>query len=170
MNRIRVLGLVSLIVGILVWGAGRIATRPPVAYPLAWMSGEQILPVSLPRIRIGATSIPEDPGERSAWLSSHSVDWNEREPDLPWRIYVLASRFHAAVLYASDAEIDRLTDGSLGLERLPAGEWLEARIEPAALANDRDGDGDPLDAGEVTSESDGVSVFIIRTASPSTSG
>ena len=135
------------------WQAARTRPLRPVPISVAWTGGEQAFPIAAPSWE-NSVALPADLAARRQALERHSARWPGVAGDA-----------------AGKCE---------GFIRTSATTWvrrgLEPRLlpDPAALAaghgtlryaakdflNDRDGDGDALDAGELTRSGPGAEVEV----------
>lgn len=145
-----------LFLGTLVLVAGQALRVPPVQPPpfvRAWRVGEQLLPVAVPAGKAPIkTLLARSPLER---LRERAVEWNPGpgQPGLPCEIFLHISRHHWARLAVSRGRLAEL----FGSEP-PAtlGGPVTASVSAHDLFEDRDGDGDPLDPGDLRLATSGV--------------
>jgi hypothetical protein len=145
-----------LFLGTLVLVAGqafRVPTLQPPPFVRAWRAGEQVLPVAVPAGEAPvATALARSPLER---LRERAVEWNPgpRQPGLPCEIFLHISRHHWARLGVSRGRLAEL----LGAEPSAATRGpVTVGVFPRDLLEDRDGDGDPLDPGDLRPTASGV--------------
>jgi hypothetical protein len=141
----RMAALFVLAIALLAWQAPR---TPPTSLPpsvTVTVEGEQLFPLAVPDEALPA--LPADAADRRAFLTAHAVTWDlGQQPSLgdagagACRLFLRVSAQHWAV-----RTLDRST-----LLRLAGTATSGAfRLEPADFLDDDDGDGDPLDAGEL---------------------
>ena len=145
-----------LFLGALVLVAGqalRIPPLQPLPFVRAWRAGEQVLPVAVPPGEAPvATDLARSPLER---LRERAVEWNPgpRQPGLPCEIVLRISRHLWARLAVRRERLAEL----LGTEPPAAtGRPVIVSVSARDLFEDRDGDGDPLDPGDLRPTASGV--------------
>jgi hypothetical protein len=145
-----------LFLGTLVLVAGqalRIPPLQPLPFVRAWQTGEQVLPVAVPPGEAPVTAVlARSPLER---LRERAVEWSPgpRQPGLPCEIFLHISRHHWARLAVRRERLAEL----LGAEPPAAGgRPAIAGVSARDLLEDRDGDGDPLDPGDLRPAAVGV--------------
>jgi hypothetical protein len=145
-----------LFFGALALVAGQAIRIPPLQPPpfhVAWRTGTQILPLAVPPGEAPITALR--PASHLELLRDRAVEWSPSGASggLPCEIFVRVSRHHWARIGASRPRLAKL----LG-EELPAAFTGPAvvHITPGDLLEDRDGDGDPLDAGELRATGPGA--------------
>jgi hypothetical protein len=145
----RMAALFLLALGLIVWQALRTKPVLPPAFEFATKTGEQISPLAVPSWR-EAPALPGDLSARLAFLQDHAIDWpgvvHARLREAECRVFVRISAQHWAVRPASPALLQRW----LGSREEVAVPWRLSHLAAAAFLDDDDGDGDPLDAGELT--------------------
>lgn len=133
--------LFLLAVVLLAWQAPR--TRPllPPSYVSIPKSGEQVFPIAVPNWE--APEIPAAPGERRAFLEKQAVLWPGNLPATGCDLFVRVSLHHWA---RRPVDLARL-----GLEDGRSFRWASRDF-----LDDDDGDGDPLDVGELRAAGPGA--------------
>jgi hypothetical protein len=147
-----------LFLGALVLTAGQALRIPPIQ-PLpfvhAWRAGEQVLPVAVPA---GDAPVPVILARSSVErLRERSIEWNLSPPQagLPCEIFLHISRHHWARLAVSRERLAEL----LGAEPpSDTGRSVILGVSSRDLFEDCDGDGDPLDPGDLRPLPAGVEV------------
>jgi len=136
--------LFGLVLLAIAWQASRLRPLLPPPFTSVLKPGEQIFPIAVPPG--SAPELPEELAARRAALKEQSVEWRPGQPaaaecDLFLRIS-LQHWAHLAVSRARAAELGA-----------PAARPRSRRtlccLTPGDLLDDRDGDGDPLDPGEL---------------------
>jgi hypothetical protein len=141
-------GVVLMLIG---WQATRLRPLLPPPFTSVLAPGEQVFPVAVPPG--GAPALPEEPPARRALLAERSVAWGAApSPAAECDLFVRISRHHWAHLPLSRARAREL--GAPDPGGRPA--RTLCCIAPGDLFNDRDGDGDPLDPGELATAAAGV--------------
>ncbi|HYO16555.1 MAG TPA: hypothetical protein VE685_25435 [Thermoanaerobaculia bacterium] len=130
--------LFLLAVVLLAWQAPRTRPLQPPSYVSIPKSGEQVFPIAVPNWE--APEIPAAPGERRAFLEEQAVLWPGNLPSTGCDLFVRVSLHHWA---RRPVDLARLE-----LNPEPAG-WTALRWAGKDFLDDDDGDGDPLDAGEL---------------------
>jgi hypothetical protein len=142
----RMAALFLLALALIGWQGGRAKPLHPVPLSVAWTGGEQVFPISAPLWTDAAP--PAELPARYAFLQKHSVPW-------------------PGVAAAG---------GCAGFIRTSASTWVRRGLDPERLAipaglpalryaatdflDDDDGDGDTLDAGELTRSGPGAEVEV----------
>lgn len=133
--------LFLLAVALLAWQAPRTRPLQPPSYVSIPQRGEQVFPVAVPNWQ--APEIPAEPQDRFAFLDERAVLWPGLASAAGCELFVRISLHHWA---------RRPVDpGRLGLDAGQSFRWTG----PDFLDDD-DGDGDPLDAGELLSTGPGA--------------
>jgi hypothetical protein len=133
-RRMAVLFLLAL--GLITWQALRTEPVLHPAYEFATEAGEQLAPMAVPSWR-PAPVLPTEISKRLAYLQDHSVSWPgaEETPEPECRLFLRLSAHHWATRPAPPND---------------AGQpWRLLHLPAQAFVDDDDGDGDPLDAGEL---------------------
>jgi hypothetical protein len=156
----RVVAALALLVCAASWGRARSRPRAEPTYALAWRAGSQLAPLAVPT---GAPEplLPEGP-ERETFLDARSVLWRSPGPSRPFALYIAVSGQHWARLYLTRAELRALLDPQLALPALEPGDWHALEYDVDDFLDDHDGDGDPLDAGELHAAGAGLPVLLHR--------
>ena len=145
------LGTLVLVTG----QALRVPPLQPLPFVRAWRPGEQVLPVAVPAGEAPiAADLARSPLER---LRERAVEWNPglRQPTLPCEVFLRISRHHWARLAVSHGRLAEL----LGAEPPDTTDQpVIASVSARDLFEDRDGDGDPLDPGDLRATASGVEV------------
>lgn len=126
--------LFLLAVALLAWQAPRTRPLQPPSYVSIPKSGEQVFPIGVPNWE--APEIPADPEDRFAFLDQHAVRWPGLVPAAGCDLFVRVSLHHWARRPVDPA-------------RLGPGTGRSFRWRGQDFLDDDDGDGDPLDAGEL---------------------
>lgn len=126
--------------------------QPP--YESALKRGEWLLPVAVPSWS-PPPALPEDPRERLGFLEKRALSWPVEEKDSDCKVFARFSSQHWSVRSASPARVRSW------LERPEtAGSPLRLRFPVQAFLDDDNGDGDPLDAGELRQAGPGAEVEV----------
>lgn len=151
--------LFALALALIVWQALRTkpALQPP--FEIATEVGERLAPVAVPSWR-SPIALPVAPAERLALLTDRAVDWPaETAPEAPQqgrcRLFVRISSQHWALRAASREQLRAWVQGDL-----PGGPWWQLHLPAVSFADDDDGDGDLLDAGELAVAGPGAEVEV----------
>ena len=149
-----------VLLGLLTWGAVRSRPRQHIRHGRPWEPGHQVLPPAVPP---GAPvlAIPEGP-ERAYWLNARSVIWKERGLDRPFALYLRSSRRHWVRLYLRREELERILDEPSVAASLLPGEWRRLGYRVDDFLDDNDGDGHPMDRGELSSSPRELQVVLLR--------
>lgn len=155
--------LFALALALVLWQALRIPPLQPLSFERAWKSGEQILPVAVPP---GEEPIKSPlPQAHLAHLRSRAVEWSlaaSRNP-LNCEVFFRISRHHWARLQVRRARLAELLAAGPDAPLAPPG---LLHISPRDLLEDRDGDGDLLDPGELHQAGDGVEAELFCSGEP----
>lgn len=148
----RMAALFLLAIGLLAWQAPR--TRPLIApsYENVTERSEQIYPVAVPNW--DPPEIPAEPAARRAFLERHAVLWPGAVSEATCDLYVRVSLHHWTRRPVAPARLATLRgDGGGGpsVLRWPGPDFLD----------DDDGDGDPLDAGELRATGPGSEAEVL---------
>jgi hypothetical protein len=152
----RMAALFLLALGLIV--SQTLHTKPtlPPSYEIATKAGEQVSPLAVPSWR-DTPILAGDLAARLAFLQEHAVDWpgvvHASIRDAECQVFVRISAQHWAVRPAYAALLQRRLEPK-GREE----PWRILHLSAAAFLDDKDGDGDPLDAGELTSVGPGAEV------------
>jgi hypothetical protein len=157
-RRMAVLFLLAL--ALIVWQALR--TEPAAAPPFEWVTkaGERISPMAVPPWK-PAVELPREAGMRLAVLEERSVAWPGSAGSLSadgCGVSVRISSQHWARRAATPSRVARWLASSGGRE--------PTFLSAADFLDDDDGDGDPLDDGELRSAGPGAEVEIACGATP----
>jgi hypothetical protein len=141
--------LFLLALALMGWQAWRLEPVLLPPFEVATKPGERILPVAVPSWK-AAPELPATPRERLAWLRQRSVAWPGAPAPLAGvpgdcQLFVRASAQHWVARPASPAQLAFWRGG----QPAPLAPWQAGAFSAAAFLDDDDGDGDPLDAGEL---------------------
>jgi ABC-type nitrate/sulfonate/bicarbonate transport system permease component len=140
----RMAALLVLALALIAWQAARTRPLVPPSYVSVLEPGEQVFPVSVPNWQ--APEIPADRQARFAFLADRSVLWPggaSAAAAAGCDLFVRVSLHHWA---------RRAVDPALlGAQPSTALRWTESDF-----LDDDDGDGDPLDAGELRAAGPGA--------------
>ncbi|HEX6904140.1 MAG TPA: hypothetical protein VF789_30800 [Thermoanaerobaculia bacterium] len=148
----RMAALFLLAVGLLAWQAPR--TRPLVApaYETVARRDVQVYPVAVPNW--DPPEVPAAPAARREFLERRSVPWPGASPEAPCDLYVRVSLHHWTRRPVEPARLALLRrDGGDGSTAL--------RWTGPDFLDDDDGDGDPLDAGELRAGGPGAEAEVL---------
>jgi len=138
----RMAALFVLALALIVWQATRTRPLVPPSYVSVLELGEQVFPISVPNWP--APEIPADPRARFAFLADHSVLWpGGAGAAAGCDLFVRVSLHHWARRAVDPALLGASPSATL---RWTEGDFLD----------DDDGDGDPLDAGELRAAGPGA--------------
>lgn len=139
--------LFLLALGLIAWQALRTQRVLHPAYEIATKAGEQIAPMAVPSWRPPPV-LPEEVPARRAYLKDHSVTWpgTEETPASECRLFLRLSAHHWA---ERPAPPDNAVQP-----------WRRLHLTSQAFLDDDDGDGDPLDAGELRESGPGAQAEI----------
>jgi hypothetical protein len=142
------------------WQALRLRPVLPPAYELVTKRGEQLTPFAVASWRAPA-ELPTEPVARQAALAGRSVLWpgSAPNPSADCHLFLRASALHWVQRPASHADVTHWRGGA------PV-EPGHLGLTPADFADDDDGDGDPLDAGELRAASAHAEVEVFCRATP----
>ncbi len=140
--------LFVLAIGLIVWRASRVEPLSWPAYQQATRTGEQLFPIAVPADAARQTLHP--PASRADLLRQISV----ARADDPAAACDLYARFSFSHWRRWPMSLAALAE--LGIPALSPGESARARITATDLVDDDDGDGRPLDAGEIHAAPEGV--------------
>lgn len=147
--------LFLLALGLIAWQALRTEPVLHPAYEIATKAGEQIAPMAVPSWR-PAPDLPTETSERLTYLKDHSVAWPGAPHPLspspggregegegmglrgPCQLFLRLSAHHWATRPAPP-----------DLAQSATRPWRLLHLPAQAFLDDDDGDGDPLDAGEL---------------------
>jgi len=143
--------LFLLALALIVWQALR--TKPVLqpAFEIATKAGERLAPVAVPSWR--APLDPPRSPERLAFLASRSLIWPNVEAAPDCKVFARFSSLHWVQRSASYTQVQSWS----GLEPGPAQRFY---FPAASFLDDDDGDGDPLDSGELRDAGPGAEVEI----------
>lgn len=130
--------LFLLALALIAWQAVRTKPLEPDALAFSWTGGEQVFPITAP-LWAEPAALPAAPTERHEALRERSVPWPGRWP-------AVAGACEIFIRTSSAAWVRRGVDPAL----LPADRGA-LRYAANDFLDDEDGDGDALDAGELTS-------------------
>jgi hypothetical protein len=152
--------LFLLALALMVWQALR--TKPVLQpdFEIAAKGGEQLAPVAVPSWR-PPLAPPRELPERLAFLSRRAVPWPAAAPlgELAdCKVFARISSRHWALRPASLSQVERWL-GRPG-DAAAAAPWRRLYLPVESFLNDRDGDGDPLDAGELRQAPPGAEVEV----------
>lgn len=150
--------LFLLALGLIAWQALRTKPVQPPAFEFATKAGERVFPLAVPFWRTPG-ELPQDPSERLAYLIDRSLTWAAAEEEKgaqACQVFVRVSALHWARREAPPARVARW----LGVEEKSPPSWRQAYLPAASSLDDRDGDGDPLDDGELRAAGRGAEVEI----------
>ena len=152
LSAVTVGALFLLAVGILAWQAPR--TRPLIApsYETAVQRNVQVYPIAVPNWE--PPEIPAEPAARRAFLEKHAVLWPGAAPQASCDLFVRVSLHHWTRRPVEPARLAALRqDGGSGpaVLRWPGPDFLD----------DDDGDGDPLDPGELRAAGPGAEAEVL---------
>jgi len=156
----RTLAIIALVIVSLAGGAWRATGVSPQPYDPPWASGDQLVPLSVPLMREG-DFMASAPG-LAARLQVKSVNWGAPRLEHEYVVYVRISRQHWSRLFISSQDLELLTDTAQEASELRGASPREFRFSVADLLDDDDGDGDPLDAGELLQGGSGLQVLVLR--------
>jgi hypothetical protein len=139
----RMAALFVLALALIVWQAPRVKPLVPPWYGSVLKPGEQVFPVAVPEWK--APEIPTDRQARFTFLDRHAVRWPGDLPQADCDLFVRVSLQHWTRRPVQPALLKALrADGMAG--PVP---WAAFRWTGQDFLDDDDGDGDPLDAGEL---------------------
>jgi hypothetical protein len=140
----RMAALFVLALALIVWQATRTRPLVPPSYVSVVEPGEQVFPIAVPNWQ--APEIPAGPQARFVFLMEHSVLWLGRNAGAAagCDLFVRVSLQHWARRAVDPARLGG-----------PA-RWTTLRWTEGDFLDDDDGDGDPLDAGELRAAGPGA--------------
>lgn len=144
---------------LIAWQALRIQPVEQPRFESAMKKGERLLPAAVPSWS-PVPDLPENPRERLDFLERRSLSWpGEEAPEESGsgcRVFTRFSSQHWSVRTASPVRVRRW------LER-PGAEssWRRLRFPTQSFLDDDDGDGDPLDPGELRAAGPGAQTEVI---------
>src|SRR5688572_9894895 len=140
--------LFLLAAALIAWQAPRTKPLIPPWYVSVLNPGEQVFPVAVPNWE--APKIPADPRDRFAFLDEQAVRWPGAIPKSSCDLFVRISRHHWTRRPVEPALLKTLqSDGQTG-----SASGTSLRWTGQDFLDDDDGDGDPLDAGELHAADD----------------
>lgn len=148
----RMAALFLLAVGLLAWQAPR--TRPLTApdYETVAQRDVQVYPVAVPNW--DPPEIPAEPAARQELLNKRAVPWPGATPEASCELFVRVSLHHWTRRPVAPARLAALRqDGGSGPAVL--------RWTGPDFLDDDDGDGDPLDAGELRTAGPGAEAEVL---------
>jgi hypothetical protein len=166
-RRMAALFLLALV--LIVWQA--LSTEPAgqPAFEVATKAGERLSPVAVPSWR-PPLQLPGEIPERLALLEERSLSWpgaGETAGEPGCRVFLRVSSQHWAFRPASETRLQRW----LGREaREPGKPWQLLHLPVESFLDDDDGDGDPLDDGELLETGPGAEVEAFCGEAARTSG
>lgn len=144
-RRMAALFLLALI--LIAWQAMRTEPALQPAFEIATRMGEQLAPLAVPSWR-PAPELPADLSARRAFLASRSVPWPLPATPAACRAFIRISSQHWAWRPFS-------RPGGA-----PVSPWQRLVLPVAAFLDDDDGNGDPLDDGELRESGPGAEVEV----------
>jgi hypothetical protein len=149
-------------------GLGLARTRPTGTEPSyrAWSGGEQLLPPAVPSHPI-APPLPnplEDPQGFAEWILPRSLE--VRGVSAEYTAWVRISTAHGELRRVDAETLEAWAPGGGLAAALGTGTWIERSWPVADLLDDDDGDGDGMDAGELSPAGEGVPLWIGRGVLP----
>lgn len=156
----RMAALFLLALGLIVWQALR--TEPAATPPFEWVTkaGERISPLAVPPWK-PAAELPRGAAARLALLEERSVAWPGdagSDPGDGCEVFVRISSQHWARRAASRVQVQRWLGERADDRR--AMDRRQAFLPVASLLEDVDGNGDPLDDGDLRPVAPGSEVEI----------
>jgi hypothetical protein len=158
----RMAALFVVALALIAWQALRTEPVLPPDFEISTKEGEQLGPPAVPSWR----SLPELPralAERVTLLEQRALAWPLRAaaqdaPDIvpDCKLFVRISGHHWAERPASSPSILRWLGRPDEPARIPA--WRQLHFPVAAFLDDDDGDGDPLDDGELREVGPGAEI------------
>ena len=139
--------LFLLALALIVWQALRVQPTNQPSLEIATQKGEQLWPTAVPSWSPPA-ELSEDSHERLGFLEKRSVLWPDAgkpdEKNSDCKVFMRFSSQHWSVRPATSAEVRSW------LERPETySSWQPLRLPVQSFLDDDDGDGDPLDEGEL---------------------
>jgi len=135
--------LFVLALGLIAWQAPRVKPLIPPWYGSVLKPGEQVFPVAVPEWK--APEIPADRQARFDFLSRYAVLWPGDLPPAACDLFVRVSLQHWTRRPLQPARLAALREGG----GTGAVSWASFRWTGQDFLDDDDGDGDPLDTGEL---------------------
>lgn len=161
--------LFLLALALIVWQALRTKPASQPAFTVATKAGERLSPVAVPSWR-PPPRLPQEIPKRLTFLEERSLSWpktRKAATDSGCRVFVRVSSQHWAHRSASPTRIQRW----LGREaREPAKTWQISYLPVGSFLDDDDGDGEPLDDGELQETGPGSEVEAFCGAAARSSG
>jgi hypothetical protein len=155
----RMAALFLLALALILWQAMRIKPAMQPAFEIATKGGEQIAPMAVPSWR-PPPNLREDLPERFSHLMERSVRWpaagTQAVGNPECDVFVRLSAHHWVRRPASPTQIGRW----LGTGERSGEQWRLLRFPVASFLEDDDGDGDPLDDGELRQAAPGAEVEV----------
>ncbi len=143
--------LFLLAVALIAWQAPRTRPLVPPWYVSVLDPGEQVFPVAVPNWE--APEIPADPRDRFVFLEKQAVRWPGTIPAASCDLFVRVSLQHWTRRPVERSRLETLqSDGPVPGTSL--------RWTGQDFLDDDDGDGDPLDAGELHAAGAGAEVEV----------
>lgn len=161
--------LFLLAVALIVWQALRTEPAEQPSFEVATTEGEHLAPVAVPSWR-PPLQPPQEIPKRLAFLEERALSWPgvgemEREPSC--RVFVRFSSQHWALRPASPTRFQRWFGREV---REPGKPWRRLYLPVESFLDDDDGDGDPLDDGELREAGPGAEVEAFCGEAAQTSG
>jgi hypothetical protein len=133
---------------------------------MATREGERLLPVAVPSW-LPPPDLPVELPQRLAFLASRALPWTVGEQGTQGgaaecRVFVRFSSQHWIERPASAARLDRWRGLGGGAQR----PWRQLFFSAGSLLDDDDGDGDPLDDGELRAAGPGAEAEVFCGVSP----
>lgn len=147
----RMAALFLLALALIAWQAARTKPLGPVPISVAWTGGEQAFPIAAPSWGDPAV-LPVELPARYAFLERHSARWPGVATDGACEVFIRTS---------SSAWVRRgLEPGLMPVPVPPEAGRDTLRYAAKDFLDDDDGDGDALDAGELTRSGPGAEAEI----------
>lgn len=158
--------LFLLALALIAWQALRTEPVRFPGYEIATRGGERLLPVAVPSW-LPALDLPVDVPQRLAFLEERALAWTVEEKGAQrgaaeCRIFVRFSSQHWIECPASAALLDRWRGPGDGAQS----SWQQLFFSAGSLLDDDDGDGDPLDHGELRAAGPGAEAEAFCGVSP----
>jgi hypothetical protein len=156
----RMAALFLLALALIAWQALRTKPLGPPALEIVTKKGEQLLPVGVPSWSPPPHLSSELP-ERLAFLKEHSVLWpgvGDAKDLFGCQVFVRLSSQHWCRRSASSVQVQRWLGARSAGGAAKA--WQLLYFPAASFLDDDDGDGDPLDAGELRETGPGAEVEV----------
>ena len=143
----------------LVLSAGQALRTKPVRFPsyqIVTKAGERLLPVAVPSW-LPPPDLPADLPQRLAFLADRALPWTVGEEGgeqgvAECRVFVRISSQHWLERPVSAARLGRWRQPGSGAQ----GSWQRLSFSAGSFLDDDDGDGDPLDDGELRAAGPGA--------------